>query len=125
MKLSIVQPGFSMKQPATEPASAETGHTGRATLADVAARAGVSLATADRVMHERKGVRAATRHAVLEAASKLEYLPAGTLEGMLKPPPLRLAFILPKGPNRFIKLLAEYVERIEDQLGPYNIAGRV
>jgi LacI family transcriptional regulator len=125
MKLLIVKSGRHMKQPVTETAGESELGTARATLADVAARAGVSLATADRVMHERKGVRSVTRQAVLEAAAHLEYLPAGTLERMLKPPPLRLAFVLPRGLNRFISRLAEYVERIENQLGPYNIVGKV
>ncbi|WP_077034370.1 LacI family DNA-binding transcriptional regulator [Pelomonas sp. KK5] len=99
--------------------------TGRATLADVAAQAGVSLATADRVIHERKGVRDAVRQRVLGAAARLEYLPAPTLETMLRPPPLRLTLLLPKGSNRFMNLLADYAERAEEQWSPYNVQCKV
>lgn len=44
-------------------------------LADVAALAGVSLATASRAMADCRGVRAATRERVLKAAGQLAYCP--------------------------------------------------
>jgi hypothetical protein len=46
-----------------------------ARLADVAARAGVSTATADRVLNRRPGVRANTAQKVFKAALELDYLP--------------------------------------------------
>ncbi|KAG0772001.1 hypothetical protein G6F21_014612 [Rhizopus arrhizus] len=46
-----------------------------ARLADVAARAGVSTATADRVLNRRPGVRANTAQKVFKAAIELDYLP--------------------------------------------------
>jgi LacI family transcriptional regulator len=94
-------------------------------LADVAALAGVSMATADRVVHDRKGVRDATRQQVLSAASRLNYLSEATLSRMLRPPPMRLIFLLPKGANRFISLLADYAQRAEEQYSPYNVQCRV
>lgn len=97
----------------------------RATLEDVADRAAVSLATVDRVLHDRSGVRAATRKRVLEAAVHLAYLPEGTLAKMLRPAPMRLTFILPKGENRFISLLAESALRVAEHLSPYNVQCRV
>src|SRR3989442_1486682 len=93
-----------------EPAQSSSG---RATLADVARQAGVSLATADRVVHGRKGVRDATKQHVVQAAQQLNYLPQEALATVLRPPPLRLAFLLPKGANRFINLLADYAKRVE------------
>jgi LacI family transcriptional regulator len=46
-----------------------------ARLADVAERAGVSTATADRVLNRRPGVRASTAQKVFKAAIELDYLP--------------------------------------------------
>jgi len=97
----------------------------RATLADVAALARVSLATADRVVHDRRGTGEATRKRVLAAAVKLDYIASATVERLLRPAPQRLLFVLPRGTNRFIDLLAEYAHRIEAHLTPYNVRGKV
>ncbi|NKJ39033.1 substrate-binding domain-containing protein [Rhizobium sp. SG570] len=53
--------------------------TSRFPLKDIALQAGLSLATVDRVMHERAGVRAVTRARVAAAISELErqYLQSG------------------------------------------------
>ena len=48
-------------------------------MPDVAAAAGVSTATVDRVLHQRGRVRQATAQRVLSAASRLGYLPDGDL----------------------------------------------
>ena len=71
-------------------------------LADVAGRAGVSTATADRVLNRRPGVRFTTVQRVLQAAGELHYIPPG---GALPPAalkPLRIAYLLPAGTNRFL-----------------------
>ena len=47
----------------------------RPTLADVAARAGVSTALVSIVMREAKGASAATRERVLQAAREIGYRP--------------------------------------------------
>ena len=49
--------------------------TTRPTIGDVAQAAGVSTGTVSRVLNGRPGVKAATRTAVLEAVSRLEYRP--------------------------------------------------
>lgn len=46
-----------------------------ATLRDVAARAGVSIATASKALNDRDGVRSATRDRVREAAKELDFVP--------------------------------------------------
>ncbi|WP_322784548.1 LacI family DNA-binding transcriptional regulator [Verminephrobacter aporrectodeae] len=97
----------------------------RARLADVAHRAAVSVATADRVLHDRTGVRESTRKRVLEAAARLDYIPEGTLAKMLHPACTRLSFILPEGNNRFISLLAESALRAQEQLAAYNVQCKV
>jgi LacI family transcriptional regulator len=97
----------------------------RPTLADVAASAGVSLATADRVLHNRRGVRPATRQRVVQAAEALHYLSEDSLATVAQAKPSRMVFVLPSGRNRFIDLIGEYAERIEEHLGPFNVEARV
>lgn len=91
------------------------------TLADVAREAGVSTATADRVIHRRPGVRAATVDRVLQAAASLAYLPEADLRAALTPPPLRIAFLLPSGPNRYLRMLGDTVGFAADHWAPFNV----
>lgn len=85
----------------------------RATLHDVAREAGVSVATVDRVLNNRNGVRARTRSIVLGAAQRLGYV------GEESPEPetraqnrtLRFVFVFPPGSNSFIRLLGQQIER--------------
>ena len=85
----------------------------RATLEDIARGSGLSLATVDRVINRRPGVRERTRHHVLQVADRLGYL----LPDILAPPHARtsiripLDFVLPDGANRFIQDLARQLER--------------
>src|SRR5436309_945906 len=80
----------------------------RHTVIDVARDAGVSVATVDRVLNNRAGVRERTRTAVFESARRLGYLP--------EPPRLngeavvRLDFALPSGGNPFIQALRGELE---------------
>lgn len=95
-----------------------------ARIDDVAARAGVSTATVDRVLNQRPGVRAVTVQRVLKAASEIGYtiddaLPAGALR------PLRLAFLLPAGSNRFLSMVGRQIAGSQDQLASFNMRARV
>ncbi|MFA6968661.1 LacI family DNA-binding transcriptional regulator [Bosea sp. (in: a-proteobacteria)] len=95
-----------------------------ARIDDVAARAGVSTATVDRVLNQRPGVRAVTVQRVLKAASEIGYtiddaLPAGALR------PLRLAFLLPAGTNRFLGMVGRQIVGSQDQLASFNMRARV
>lgn len=73
------------------------------TIADVAQAAGVSTATVDRVLNARASVRDRTRTRVLSAAERLGYIDAAAREAAH---PVRLAFVLPGGPNTFMGILA-------------------
>lgn len=88
---------------------------GRATIADVARRAGVSTATVDRALNARAGVSAGNRHRVLEAARDLGYLPS---EGMMPLPhrPAHLEFYLPAGANSFMRELARGLSEFSSSL---------
>ena len=84
----------------------------RFTLADVAREAGVSPATADRVLNNRSGVRPRTREIVLETAQRLGYIAeaGGRFAGVRETEVVRLDFILPEGTNTFINMLHRQIE---------------
>lgn len=83
---------------------------GKTTILDVAAKAGVSTATVDRVLNGRPGVSAANRHRVLHAAKELGYLP---FEGMVALPsrPVHLEFFIPMVQNGFMGELVASIRR--------------
>ncbi|TCT09935.1 LacI family transcriptional regulator [Tepidamorphus gemmatus] len=78
-------------------------------MADVAQLAGVSLATVDRVLNRRKGVRARTVDRVLKAAVELGYLDREECRKLSGPRLPNIAFLLPKGTNPYLRLLGEKV----------------
>jgi len=80
----------------------------KATIPDIARRAGLSTATVDRALNGRKGVSAANRHRVLKAAEELGYLPS---EGVIMLParPAHLVFLIPFGQNAFMRDLARSI----------------
>ena len=85
------------------------GPAGKVTLEDVAAEAGVSLATADRVVNKRPGVRDKTAARVNEAVLKLGYRPDIAAARLARNRSFRFAFILPVGDNTFMTQLTEQV----------------
>ncbi len=94
----------------------EAGLIGRATLEDVARIAGVSLATADRVVNRRDGVRDKTIARVEAAVSKLGYRPDPAAARLARNQSFRFLFVLPSGANSFMTLLGEQVARTADWL---------
>ena len=88
---------------------------------DIARAAGVSTATVDRVLNRRLGVRAATAQRVVEAAAALDYLPRAALYEALRPKPMRLAFLLPTGSNRYLRMLGEHISASDEQLSAFNV----
>jgi LacI family transcriptional regulator len=96
----------------------------RSRIADLARHAGVSTATVDRVLHGRLAVRPATTQRVLRAAAELQYLPEADLWRALQPPPMELAFLLPAGTNRYLRMLGDSVGAAGAALAPYNVRCR-
>ncbi len=93
-------------------------------MVDVSRLAGVSTATVDRVLNQRPGVRPVTAERVLKAAAELGYvldtaLPAGALR------PLRLAFLLPSGNNRFLTRLGRLVVESQERFTSFNMRARL
>lgn len=88
----------------------------KATLQDVARTAGVSLATVDRVVNRRDGVRGKTAARVEAALAKLGYRPDAAATRLARNLSFRFAFILPTGANTFMTNLGEQVQRTADWL---------
>jgi LacI family transcriptional regulator len=81
----------------------------RPQLSDLAARAGVSLATVDRVINRRKGVKERTRRHVLSVARDIGLLSAEDLAAFDATRPPNIVFLLPSGSNPYLRLLGEMV----------------
>jgi LacI family transcriptional regulator len=81
----------------------------RATVHDIAAEAGVSLATVDRVINQRPGVRHQTMQRVAAAISKLDYVRDHAAANLARRFHYKLTFILPTGANSFMDLLEQEI----------------
>ena len=75
----------------------------RPTVHDIAAEAGVSLATVDRVLNARPGVRQKTVDKVEAAVHRLGYVRDVSAANLAKRRVYPLVFIVPGGPNSFMR----------------------
>jgi LacI family transcriptional regulator len=113
----------------------------RATIQDLADKAGVSVSTIDRIINGRDKVRAGTAERVLVAAEALEFyaLPALRKKLQVDQPKVRLGFLLQQSHRTFYRLIAEslseaaalspepvdvVVEHLDD-LTPESVADRM
>ena len=83
----------------------------RATVHDVARTAGVSLATVDRVLNGRPGVRAQTVEKVEAAIAEIGFQRDLSASLLARARDLRLTFIIPDSSNEFMASLADAVAR--------------
>lgn len=83
----------------------------RPTVHDIADKAGVSLATVDRVLNDRPGVRGVTRARVEAAIAALGYVRDVAAANLAKGRVYPLVFILPEGDNPFMRGLEAEVRR--------------
>lgn len=91
---------------------ARTSQARRATISDVAATAGVSVATVDRVLNKRHPVRPETAERVLAAAERLGFRATALLRERLRPQAARrLGFLLQRPSSQFYQGLAAELER--------------
>jgi LacI family transcriptional regulator len=97
----------------------------KANISDLARHAGVSTATVDRVINRRGGVRLPTIHRVLSAADRLGYQLPPDILADYQPEPMRLAFVLPTGTNRYLQMLADTIGRSGEEMKPSNVECRV
>ena len=77
----------------------------RPTVHDIAAAAGVSLATVDRVLNGRPGVRRQTVEKVEGAVRRLGYVRDVTAANLARRRVYPLIFVVPGGPNSFMRNL--------------------
>lgn len=82
----------------------------RPTVIDIAREAGVSLATVDRVLNERPGVREKTILAVAEAITKLGYVRDLAAANLARQRNYRMAFVLPDTESQFVQTLRAELE---------------
>ncbi len=78
---------------------------GKPTVHDIAKTAGVSLATVDRVLNARPGVRQKTIDRVNEAIDSLGYIRDLSAANLARQRVYRFAFVLPEGPDQFVETL--------------------
>jgi LacI family transcriptional regulator len=82
---------------------------GKITIQDVARTAGVSVATVDRVLNRRPGVRQVTVNRVEGAIRELNYQPDRIAARLARSREYRFCFVLPTGNNSFMVALGEEV----------------
>lgn len=83
----------------------------RATVHDVARQAGVSLATVDRVLNGRPGVRPQTAERVEEAIRALDFRRDLSASLLARARDLRVIFLIPDGKNEFMASLRAAIAR--------------
>lgn len=88
----------------------------KSNIRDVAAAAGVSVATVDRVLNKRPGVRALTVAKVEAVLEQLDYRPDVYAARLSRGHSLRLVFVVPRGHNSFMDLLVEALHKSAEDL---------
>ena len=79
------------------------------TLKDIAREAGVSLATVDRVLHNRPGVRPDTVRRVKDAIARNSFQPHVAAAELARGRARRFAFVMPSGSNPFMQQIEAYL----------------
>lgn len=89
---------------------------GRATIGEVAERAGVSTGTVSRVLNNRSGVHAKTRQAVLEAITLLEYRPDQAARELSFRQTTKVGLSIGLGSRRLIPFFMLFLEHLITEL---------
>src|SRR5512140_136588 len=92
------------------------------TLRDIARQAGVSLATVDRVLHNRPGVRPDTVRRVKAAVERNAFQPHVAAADPARGSARRFAFVMPSGPNLFMQQIQSYLGEMSGWLSARRIA---
>ncbi|WP_316159125.1 MULTISPECIES: LacI family DNA-binding transcriptional regulator [unclassified Bradyrhizobium] len=79
------------------------------TLRDIARQAGVSLATVDRVLHNRPGVRPDTVRRVKDAMARSAFQPHAAASELARARSRRFAFVMPSGANPFMQQIQAHL----------------
>ncbi len=92
------------------------------TLRDIARQAGVSLATVDRVLHNRPGVRPETIRRVKAAVERNGFQPNAAAAELARGRLRRFAFVMPSGPNLFMEQIQSYLAEMSAWLSARRLA---
>ncbi|AMA60736.1 LacI family DNA-binding transcriptional regulator [Bradyrhizobium sp. CCGE-LA001] len=92
------------------------------TLKDIAREAGVSLATVDRVLHNRPGVRPDTVRRVKAAIERNSFQPHVAAAELARGRARRFAFVMPSGPNPFMQQIEAYLGEMASWLSARRIS---
>ncbi|SFK12319.1 LacI family DNA-binding transcriptional regulator [Bradyrhizobium sp. Gha] len=92
------------------------------TLRDIAREAGVSLATVDRVLHKRPGVRPDTVRRVLETIERNAFQPHVAAAELARGRARRFAFVMPTGANPFMLQIQAYLGEMSGWLSARRLA---
>src|SRR5207244_13439043 len=92
------------------------------TPGDIARQGGVSLATVDRVLHNRPGVRPDTVRRVKEAVERNAFQPHVAAADLARGRARRFAFVMPSGPNMFMQEIEAYLGEMSGWLSARRLA---
>ena len=92
------------------------------TLSDIAREAGVSLATVDRVPHNRPRVREDTALRVMEAMQRHGIRPHADAAELARGKPRQFVFVMPVGPNLFMQQILDYLGEMSGWMAARRIA---
>jgi LacI family transcriptional regulator len=96
--------------------------SGHLTLKGIAREAGVSLATVDRVVHDRGGVRPDTSRRVREAIERHDFRPFAAAADVARGRASKFAFVMPTGANVFMQMILDEVGRMSSWLSARRTA---
>lgn len=94
-----------------------------ATIKDIAKKAGVSIGTVDRVLHDRGMVNAQTRERILSVMEELDYHPNHVAQGLaVRKKKLKLCFVIPDIRNHpFFLKVRNAAEKKAEELKQYGV----
>ena len=97
----------------------------RPTVIDIAREAGVSLATVDRVLNARPGVRAVTIGAVNDAITKLGYVRDQAAANLARSRNYRMVLVLPDGDSQYLQTLTQALSEATAQATATRTEARI
>lgn len=95
------------------------------TVRDIAREAGVSLATVDRVLNARPGVRQATITKVNTAIQSLGYVRDLSAANLARQRQYNFAFVLPSGPSKFVDSLRMALAKSLERMAADRVSAKV
>lgn len=93
----------------------------RPTIFDIAAAAGVSVATADRALNRRKRIAPETAQRILVVAELLGWRPNMVAQSLSRRSLLDFHILIPNSRNPFLSSFADYVEAAVEEFEPFRV----